>query len=628
MNEGAATLSEAGSILYCNPRFAEIAMRPRRRLHGVSLSSLVVTEDRPTLEALLQRGGPKQTEVALRVHGGTRIPTLMAVHPLNAGGRRLLGLIMTDLSEQKHSEEMLAAEQLTRSMLEQAAEAIVVCDEEGLVVRASRAARRLCSQDPLLRTFRAAFPVRLRGARGRGGVAALVAMALRGRVHRGLEGRLRREDGEVFDLQLSAGPLRGPRGTIVGCVVTLTDVSAHRAAEADREELLRRVRALAGRLANQEKWLQAVLDSMPTPLVLAAPRTGRVLFANEAADRVTEGFFKVSMPASGKRWSATDGDGRSVCARDLPLPRATRGEKLEGDAVQWHNPSGKRCTLMSFSEKLPAMYGHPETVVVSFLDVSKLKQTEEQLQEAVRSRDDFLSIASHELKTPLTTMSLQVDGMLRGSEAHPDKRLPEWMAPRIRTLRRQCERLAHLIDDLLDVSRIRAGRLELVLEEVDIGNLAREVVERFVHEAAAAACVVTVDAASGIVGRWDRSRLDQVITNLVSNAIKYGAGKPIRVAVEGTRRSAKVAVRDHGIGVAPEHQTRIFQRFERAVTAERFRGMGLGLWISRQIVERLGGTIQLESTPGKGACFIVELPLEARPRRAASARTLEAVPAT
>ena len=250
--------------------------------------------------------------------------------------------------------------------------------------------------------------------------------------------------------------------------------------------------------------------------------------------------------------------------------------------------------------------------MVSFLDVSKLKRTEQELQAAICARDEFLSIASHELKTPLTTLILHLEALMRAAASRSERRLPDFVLPKVETMRRQCGRLAQLINDLLDVSRIRAGRLELVIEEVNLGTLAREVVERFRHEASVAGSRLEMTAEAGVVGHWDRSRLDQVVTNLVSNAVKYGGGGPIELEVSSTRRGATVSVRDHGIGIAQEHQERIFQRFERAVSSRHFRGMGLGLWIAREIVERLGGEIRVESAPGRGSRFTVSLPLRSR----------------
>ena len=205
---------------------------------------------------------------------------------------------------------------------------------------------------------------------------------------------------------------------------------------------------------------------------------------------------------------------------------------------------------------------------------------------ARRVRDDFLSIASHELKTPLTTLRLQSDGMHqlivkgRGS--------PNELAPRIDVMRRQIVRLDRLVNELLDVSRIAAGQLPVTLEDVDLAALAREIVDRFSNEAKTADCEVTVAAETAVRGHWDRSRLDQVLTNLLTNAMKYGRGHPIEVAVDETEGNARLIVRDEGIGIALEHQARVFERFERAVSDRSFGGLGLGLWIVSKIVKQLG----------------------------------------
>jgi signal transduction histidine kinase len=138
--------------------------------------------------------------------------------------------------------------------------------------------------------------------------------------------------------------------------------------------------------------------------------------------------------------------------------------------------------------------------------------------------------------------------------------------------------------------------------------LAREVTDRFADELAVCGCEVSVDAELPVVGRWDRMRLDQVLTNLVTNAMKYGRGKPIEVRVVADGEQARVEVTDHGIGIAPEHQARIFERFERAVTPREYGGLGLGLWIVARVVEELRGRVRVLSAPGEGARFIVELP--------------------
>ncbi|HSP78171.1 MAG TPA: HAMP domain-containing sensor histidine kinase [Myxococcaceae bacterium] len=166
-----------------------------------------------------------------------------------------------------------------------------------------------------------------------------------------------------------------------------------------------------------------------------------------------------------------------------------------------------------------------------------------------------------------------------------------------------------LIDELLDAGRITSGRLRLEREEVDLAALVREAVGRMSESFVRAGCEVLLFAELPVSGRWDRVRLEQVVGNLLSNAAKYGRGQPVEVRVEAVDEIlARLMVKDGGIGIAPEDQARIFERFERAVTGNQFHGLGLGLWITRQIVESHGGRILVHSTPGVGSTFSVELP--------------------
>ncbi|XXX80685.1 ATP-binding protein [Sorangium sp. So ce134] len=233
-------------------------------------------------------------------------------------------------------------------------------------------------------------------------------------------------------------------------------------------------------------------------------------------------------------------------------------------------------------------------------------------QSAIALRDEFLSIASHELKTPLTPLSLQIQILTRRApELCPDKERLAWLMDRLGLVRRQGERLRRLVDNLLDISRISAGRLALELEPVRLSEIVRQVVSRFYEggEIAESGSGVTVSADDDGAGNWDRLRLEQVVDNLVSNALKYGQGKPIEIAVTSTGSSATLAIADHGIGIAPEHIGRIFGRFERAVSARHYGGLGMGLYISKQLVEALDGSIEVSSVPGEGSTFRVTLPL-------------------
>ncbi|MDP9151920.1 MAG: ATP-binding protein [Myxococcota bacterium] len=222
--------------------------------------------------------------------------------------------------------------------------------------------------------------------------------------------------------------------------------------------------------------------------------------------------------------------------------------------------------------------------------------------EAVAARDEFLAIASHELNTPLTPLKMQLDSLRRGKFA------PDRVLEKLDAASRQVTRLANLVSELLDVSRISGGRLHLQREYFDMAALVDEIIGRMAEETERAASRIVLRAERPCFGSWDRMRMDQVVTNLLTNAVKYGSGKPIEIDLTCRPEAVRLVVRDHGIGIAPEHQRRIFERFERAASVRHYGGFGLGLWIARQIVEASDGTIVVESAPGEGSTFIVTLP--------------------
>jgi signal transduction histidine kinase len=254
--------------------------------------------------------------------------------------------------------------------------------------------------------------------------------------------------------------------------------------------------------------------------------------------------------------------------------------------------------------------GGANGVMVFGYEVTDQVLARQRVEEAVRTRDTFLSIASHELKTPLTSLSLKLQALGRALQAQPGAAFVRFEAKDLELLRRQVKRLAELVNALLDVTRIGTGRLTLDVEPVDLAELVREVAARFEHEAERAGCRLEVRDAGGLVGRWDRLRLEQVLVNLLSNALKYGAGQPVRVQVEALGERARLVVRDEGIGIDAEAQARIFEKFERAVSERHYGGLGLGLYVTRQLVEAMSGAIRVESTPGQGSTFTVELPLQ------------------
>lgn len=234
----------------------------------------------------------------------------------------------------------------------------------------------------------------------------------------------------------------------------------------------------------------------------------------------------------------------------------------------------------------------------------------EQAQEAVRTRDEFLSIASHELRTPLASLQLVVQSFKRSGLSDPT---PERLGRALETVERQVRRLSRLVEQLLDVSRITAGRFELSLGPVDLGEVAREALSGLRGELERAGCTATLEEPLGrVIAQGDRGRLEQVLTNLLSNALRYGAGRPIQVRVGEQHGGALVEVKDQGIGIPPEDQQRIFRRFERGAASRDYGGLGLGLYIVSRILQAHGGNISVRSEPGVGSTFCVALPL-ARP---------------
>jgi signal transduction histidine kinase len=232
-------------------------------------------------------------------------------------------------------------------------------------------------------------------------------------------------------------------------------------------------------------------------------------------------------------------------------------------------------------------------------------------RDAVSARDEFLSIASHELRTPLTPLQIVLQRLLSERSKEPLETIsPDRLRLLLGRSERQVQRLTALVDNLLDVSRVSSGTLRLQREECDLAEVVNEVVGRFGEECARAECQVTIQAPPTLVGQWDRLRIEQVITNLLVNAIKYGAGKPIMIHVERGEGAAKLEVKDQGIGIEPEKVSRIFERFERAVSSRSYGGLGLGLYIARQIVDAHGGRIAVASRPGEGSTFTIDLPLE------------------
>lgn len=278
--------------------------------------------------------------------------------------------------------------------------------------------------------------------------------------------------------------------------------------------------------------------------------------------------------------------------------------------TQVQNPDKQKPTPVELSlQQIPINGGE---IVGIGRDITERKCTQAEREalyqealDAISARDEFLSVASHELKTPLTALRLQLDALA--------KELSDPAARRLKIALSQISRLSRLIEELLDVTRISDGNFRLELEEnVDLVGVVHDVVERMKGRIERAQAEVKIDAPEKLTGHWDRERLDEVVEHLLANALKFAPRHPVEISLSGDKDTVRFEMRDHGIGIPRAAQERIFGRFERAVSRN-YGGLGLGLYIVREILHAHGGRVWAEPPQGEGAKFVFELPREPAP---------------
>lgn len=369
-----------------------------------------------------------------------------------------------------------------------------------------------------------------------------------------------------------------------------------------REQIAAVIEHLRGRATDAVLATDALPSEMPGAEGLAARGSGLLAFPLSRARSEYVLWFRPEWTRT-VRWGGDPSEPATVDPKDQRVsPRrsfAAWEQTVVGKARPWAS-----WEVAAARDLRAALAG------VLLEKAGKIAALNASLQVAVRSRDDFLSVASHELRTPVTTLGLQLESLRRGLER--GQVAPERVLGRLDVALKQVQRLNHLMSELLDISRITAGRLSLDIADVDLVAIVRAVVERFEDAANACGSQITLCTEAPVRGRWDELRVDQVLTNLLSNALKYGLGQPVcvRVTAEGGR--AVVRVEDRGGGIPEEALERIFERFERASGAGKTTpGLGLGLWIVRELVELHGGDVRVDSRQGQGSTFTVTLPLEA-----------------
>ena len=402
-----------------------------------------------------------------------------------------------------------------------------------------------------------------------------------------IEYRLKRKDGQYRWHLCRSVAIRDSNDRITKWVGTDTDIHDHKEIEVNQQRLIK------------------ILESS-SDIISLANKEGEVLYLNHAG-RIA---FEVDEDYKGKKTEDFIYQEDLNYFQQQIIPDLIEKRKIDGDLrfKKFKSNNHMKVNFSGFvttSEKTGEITG----LATISRDLTEMRLKEKKLEEALVSRDQFLSMASHELKTPLTSLKLQAEITLR--HLNSSKTIPQERQFIVAHQTNQLVgRLTRLIDDMLDVSRIRTGKLNIDKSRHELGDIVREAVFRMYSLFEAGGLLMPkVEIEDKIYGSWDRFRLEQVIGNLLTNAIRYGRGRPIEIKVINKSDKAIISVKDEGYGIAVDDLRRIFDRFERAIHYTEVSGMGLGLFISKEIIEAHGGEIWVESELNKGSTFFVSIPL-------------------
>lgn len=533
---------------------------------------------------------------------GTRFWADVVITALHGAGGELVGFakVTRDLTDKREAEQRLRqTREILAATLYSIGDAVLATDEQARITIINPVAERLTGWselEALGRRVEEVFDIVNEQTRAK--AFNPIGRVLEEGIVVGLANHtaLIARDGSERPIADSGAPIRDREGRTRGAVLVFRDVSEERRAQDALRQSEERLRLM---IANVQDYAIVMLDP-----------AGHVTTWNPAAERIIGYRRDEIVGAHFSRFFTPEGIEERKPEGELAL--AAREGRFE-DQTWRVRKDGSRFWADVVTSAVRDESGNLRGFVKVMRDLTERRKSEEerlrlaQAQEAVRLRDEFLSIASHELRTPLTALQLQLHTLADRLSAD------EKLVSKVRKALHAGRRLADLIETLLDVSRIADGHLELKRETFDIAATAREVGERLRDSAAQVGCELRFEGDTAVVGHWDRLRIEQLVTNLVANAIKYAPGSPIVVSARAAEPDAVLSVRDQGPGIREDALPRIFGRFERAASPAAG-GIGLGLYVARQVAEAHGGSIEAKNVGEHGACFVVRLPLRPEER--------------